>query len=110
MFAVIYRGSVYPELERDYLALWSQITEYFMTHRNAIGSCLHKTDKGEYIAYSRWPDKQTRDASWGADANVNNEPEIAFAIEQFKKCIDRTKPFDEICMDVVQDLLNDEKM
>lgn len=108
MFAVIYRGSVYPELEQEYIALWSQITEYFMTHRGAIGSCLHKTDEGEYIAYSRWPDKATRDKSWGAEADVN-EPEIALVIERFKKCIDRSEPFDEICMDVVQDLLTVEK-
>ena len=109
MFAVIYRGSVYPELEQEYLYLWGQIAEYFMTHRSAIGSCLHKTDKGEYIAYSRWPDKQTRDASWGAEADVN-EPEIALAIERFKKCIDKSKPFDEMHMDVLQDLLTTEKI
>lgn len=109
MFAVIYRGSVYPELEQEYRALWGQIAGYFMAHRGAIGSCLHKTDQGEYVAYSRWPDKQTRDASWGPEADIHSNPEIALAIEQFKKCIDRSEPFDEICMDVVQDLLTVEK-
>lgn len=39
MFAVIYRGSVYPELEQEYLAL--------------IDSCLRKTDEGGCVAYCR---------------------------------------------------------
>lgn len=45
LFAVIYRGSVYPELEKEYQALGGQITEHFMTHIGAVGSCHHKTER-----------------------------------------------------------------
>ena len=106
MYAVIYRGSIHPELEQKYLALWRQLTEYSISNRGAVGSCLHKTEQGEYIAYTRWPDKQTRDDCWGSGANLDADPEIVLAIEEFKKCVDRTKPFEGISMNMAQDLLD----
>jgi NTP pyrophosphatase (non-canonical NTP hydrolase) len=103
MFAVIYRGFVYPEREQEYLVLWRQVAQYFIAHAGALGSCLHKTEQGEYVAYSRWPDQATRDASWGVGRKVHRA-EIETAAEQLKACIDRSKPYDEICMEVVDDL------
>ncbi len=108
MFAVIYRGYVYPEAERDYQKLWHQIAQYFIEHRGALGSCLHKSTDGSWIAYSRWPDQATRDASWPQEGEAFSEtlnPEIKAVILAFKKCIDKDQPFQEICMKVMDDLL-----
>ena len=63
MFAVIYIGYVHPEHESEYRKLWKQIAIYFIKNRGTIGSRLHKTSEEEYLAYSMWPDKKTRDAS-----------------------------------------------
>lgn len=105
MFAVLYRGYIYPEREQEYQDMWKIVASYFINNRGAIGSVLHRTDAGEYIAYSRWPDRQTRDASWGDNADQAMDDHVLDAIERLKACIDRDKPYDEICMDVREDLL-----
>jgi len=66
---------------------------------------LHKADDGSWIAYSRWPNKNIRDASWGDDTKANGIAiEMECSIQELKACIDPNKPFQEICMTVVNDL------
>ena len=108
MFAVIYKGHVHQGVEAEYKRLWRQIAQYFIEHRGALGSCLHKTAEGEWVAYSRWPDKAMRDASWpqeGESVDESLSTEIKQAIESLKKCIDKDQPYQEICMEVVDDFL-----
>lgn len=51
-------------------------------------SCLHKADDGMWVAYSRWPDKATRDAAWPGDREPTEKlsPEIRKAIAGIKNC------------------------
>ncbi len=76
----------------------------------ARGSCLHKGADGLWVAYSRWPDKATRDAAWPGD-NAPNEVlplEIQASIKKiqaFKKENQDLEIYDEICLEVVDDLL-----
>ncbi len=62
------------------------------------------------MAYSRWPDKATRDAAWPGD-NAPNEVlplEIQASIKKiqaFKKENQDLEIYDEICLEVVDDLL-----
>lgn len=106
MFAVIYRSYIKTELEESYQQLWNQVASYFIQHRGAIGSCLHKTEDGIWLAYSRWPDKATRDASWSSDNAVEDlPPTIKEAIVKMKDCGDQNRKLPEICMEVVDDLL-----
>lgn len=107
MFAVIYRAHVLPGCEEQYQQLWEVIAKYFVERRGAIGSCLHKTEEGYWLAYSRWPDKATRDASWpGDDAPSTELPDnIRQAIIDIKACVDQERKFPQIQMEVVNDLL-----
>lgn len=107
MFAAIYRSVIKPDKEEEYQKLWRQVASYFINHRGALGSCLHKTEDGIWLAYSRWPDKATRDASWpGENAPSNELPdEIREAIIRIKDCGDSNKIFPEIAMEIVDDLL-----
>jgi hypothetical protein len=107
MFAVIYRSYIKQELEDECQRLWNQVASYFIQHRGAIGSCLHKTEEGIWLAYSRWPDKATRDASWSSDNNpINDLPDVVKeAIIKMKDCGDENRKLPEICMEVVDDLL-----
>ena len=107
MFAVIYRGYVKPGREEKYKRLWHTIASYFIQHRGATGSCLHKAEDGLWVAYSRWPDKVTRDASWpGENAPALDLPaEIQEAIIAIKSCVDQERKFSELCLEVVDDLL-----
>lgn len=107
MFAVIYRGYLKPNCESQYRQAWQIVANYFVKHRGALGSCLHKTQDNLWIAYSRWPSKATRDASWpGEDAPSNELPEVVReAIKTIQASLDTTQKFPEICMEVVEDLL-----
>ncbi|HUD02261.1 MAG TPA: antibiotic biosynthesis monooxygenase [Rhabdochlamydiaceae bacterium] len=108
MFAVIYQSYLKPGREDDYKSAWHQIASYFVEKRGALGSCLHRTDDGKWIAYSRWPDKATRDASWpGENAPSHELPaEIRQAILTIKECMDQDRKIPDICMDMVSDLLH----
>ena len=33
-----------------------------------LGSCLHKADNGEYVAYARWPNRK----AWESDKEIKN--------------------------------------
>src|SRR5580692_3225161 len=103
MFAVIYRSYIKPGLEEEYQKLWNQIANYFIQYRGAIGSCLHKTEDGIWLAYSRWPDKATRDASWSSDHHCANDlpDDIKEAIVKIKDCGDQNRKLSEISMEVV---------
>lgn len=106
MFAVIYRSYVKPELEEEYQKLWNQVANYFIQNRGAIGSCLHKTEDGMWLAYSRWPDKATLDASWSSDSTIEDLPHlIKETIVNMKNCTDQDRKLPEIGMEVVDDLL-----
>ncbi len=110
MFAVIYRFKLKPHQEEIYQAYWHKIATYFMTKRGAIGSCLHKGKDNLWVAYSRWPDKATRDASWPGDDAPNAElpqdiRETIKHMQDIKKDNEDLETYDEICLDVVEDLL-----
>jgi len=109
MFAVIYRGYVNEKMESLYLKCWHQIATYFVDKRGALGSSLHKTEEGYWLAYSRWPDKATRDASWpGDDAPSDELPdEIRQAIVDIQRCIDQERKFPDICMEMVDNIQNE---
>lgn len=111
MFAVIYKFKLKPSQEELYQHHWHKIADFFIKNCGAIGSCLHKGEDGLWVAYSRWPDKRTRDASWPGEESPHNElPEkirqsiqIMQAIKQENS--DLKDSYEEICLHVVNDLL-----
>jgi hypothetical protein len=107
MFAAIYQGYLKPGCEKEYQRLWKIIATYFIEKRGALGSCLHKSSDGLWVAYSRWPDRATRDASWpGEDAPSEVlPPEIREAIIKIKDCIDQNRKIPDLSLEVVDDLL-----
>ncbi|MAZ44894.1 MAG: hypothetical protein CMF48_06955 [Legionellales bacterium] len=110
MFAVIYRFKLKPTQEKQYIKCWNEIANYFSTERGAVGSCLHKGEDGLWVAYSRWPDRQTRDASWPIGEGINQSlpPHIQDAIQymvEIKEHNSSLQQYDEICLDVVEDKL-----
>jgi heme-degrading monooxygenase HmoA len=110
MFVVIYRFTLQAHQEKIYQQCWDKLTNYFIKQRGAIGSCLHKGDNGLWIAYSRWPDKATRDASWNdAETTRQQFPEaVQNAIETMQKIkmenVD-LEQYEEICCEVINDKL-----
>lgn len=97
MFSVIYPGFLKPKKESLYHASWHQIAGHFVKECGALGSALHQTETGEWIAYSRWPDQKTRDKAW-----IDQEKK---AIQVLKECLDQDRPSEEIPMTLIGDLL-----
>jgi hypothetical protein len=111
MFAVIYRGYVKTGHENQYINYWKTISSYFMHKRGALASTLHKAEDGMWIAYSKWPDKARRDASWPINKNpINSELpfEIQEAIIGLKQCLILEKQLPEIRMEVMEDIILNE--
>ncbi len=110
MFAVIYRFKLKPEQEANYQRNWKIVANYFKQFCGALGSCLHKGDDQLWVAYSRWPDKATRDAAWPgekeADENFSLEVKNAIKEMQQLKAINQDlEQYPDICMEVVEDLI-----
>lgn len=108
MFAVIYRAFIKSGLELEYQEAWRLVASYFVKYRGSLGSSLHRTSEGMWVAYSRWPDEATRDASWpreNAPVDIILPDEIKKAIATIQNCIDQTQKLPDICMEVVDDLL-----
>jgi hypothetical protein len=93
MFAVIYQSYIKQGLEDPYKKAWHAVAEYFIQRRGSLGSCLHQTREGLWLAYSRWPDKATRDKSWpGLDAPSSELPELVReAIVIIQNCMDQER-------------------
>jgi hypothetical protein len=108
MFAVIYQGYIKPGREEEYQEVWNKIACYFVEHRGALGSCLHRAADGLWVAYSRWPDKATKEASWPKKSDLSKElpEEIQKAVLTLKECLDQERPMFEMYLDVVNDLLD----
>jgi len=106
MFAVIYQSYLKPGREVEYQEAWNKVAQYFVDHRGALGSCLHKTSDGLWVAYSRWPDKATRDNSWPGKKNAPSEElpaDIREAVLTIRDCLDSDRIIPELCMEVVND-------
>ena len=72
---------------------------------------MHKGEDNIWVAYSRWPNKATRDASWPGDnaphehlpTDICESIKIMQAIKEENKKI--ANYYEEFCLDVVEDLL-----
>jgi hypothetical protein len=103
MFAAIYRSWLRADSEAPYLQCWQQIADYFVSQRGAIGSCLHQTEPGYWLAYSRWPKQAIRDAAWPGEGSPSKSlpKTIQQAISTIRNCIDQARRFDDISMDIL---------
>jgi hypothetical protein len=111
MFAVIYKFKLKPEQEELYQSHWHKIASFFKENCGAIGSCLHKGENGLWIAYSRWPDKSTRDAAWPGDDRPNNDfPQDIYNSIKTMQVIQKENSefessYEEFCLKLIDDLL-----
>lgn len=105
-YGVIYRSYIKKDKEADYQVYWNQIATFFVKEKGALGSTLHKTEKDLWVAYSRWPDKKTKEANWSKDSKLDTFPEyIQKAIKGLKNCLDLTKEeFPEIGMEIIEEI------
>lgn len=59
MFIVIYSFKVKEGREKEFRALWAGLTSQIYKYEGSLGSRLHLSDEGIFIAYAQWPDRKT---------------------------------------------------
>lgn len=75
---------------------WAAMTIEFRDTHGGLGSCLHKDEDGNLIAYARWPDSQV----WKNDKTILN----TVAMNEMIECIE--KSFPAVPLEVINDLLD----
>lgn len=67
MFAVMYRWRLKAGREEQFADAWAEMTDEFLEVHGGLGSCLHKSDDGLWVAYARWPNRKTWEKEKGFD-------------------------------------------
>jgi len=57
MFCVIYRFAVKAGCEEQFVQAWQACTEEIRVEQGGLGSRLHKTSDGAWLAYAQWPSR-----------------------------------------------------
>jgi heme-degrading monooxygenase HmoA len=77
MFNVMYHWKVKEGCEENFRNAWRRATEAIYQKYNSLGSRLHKSDDGRWIAYAQWRSRE----DWQAMQNSSEAcDEEAFAM------------------------------
>lgn len=97
MFNVIYRWRVKESCEESFRDAWRRATEAIHQKYYSLGSRLHKSDDGRWIAYAQWRSRE----DWQA---MQNSP-LAADEEAFAVMRDSIEGTTEVtCMTLADDL------
>lgn len=97
MYTVLYRWKLDETKLDQFIKAWEIVTRHYLLNHGALGSRLHKTEKGDYAAYAQWPTKADREKAFSAD----NAPHDA--VKKMQEAI--LERFTPIEMYVLSDLL-----
>jgi choline dehydrogenase-like flavoprotein len=98
MFVVLYRWRIRPEMETQFIAAWSEVTDYYrQNERNWRGSRLHRGSDGIFYSYAQWTSAEDRRRAF------ENRPELPAASAKMREAVDES--FSEIVLETVADFL-----
>ncbi len=102
-FVAIYRWRIAPGKESAFRGAWAQMTRAIREQRGGLGSRLHRTQDGVFVAYAQWP---SREAWEHSRAQASCDPA---ASQQMGDCIESS--LETTLLDVEHDLLecNDQR-
>jgi len=66
MYCVSYKFTLLSnnsETRRQFIEVWSALTDFFRDSCGALGSRLHYADDGAFYAYAQWPSKAVKTAA-----------------------------------------------
>jgi len=96
-FCVVYRFKVRAGLEAEFQAAWATLTRAYKRDRGGLGSRLHRTEDGLWVAYAQWPNRQM----W-AESRALGPPDHAAGEAMARTVEARLEP---LLMEPVNDLL-----
>lgn len=59
MLSVILEFDVIEGKEHEFITAWTETTQVIYENFGSLGSRLHTSETGTYIAYAQWPDEDT---------------------------------------------------
>lgn len=99
MFTVLYRWRVKPELERQFIESWSEITGRLREKYDSLGSRLHRgADDGIFYAYAQWKSSEQREQAFRVEESVTSEAE-----RRMREAVVESYP--EIVLETIADFL-----
>jgi heme-degrading monooxygenase HmoA len=99
MLAAIYQWRVKPGRESEFVQAWSRLTTIIYERQGSLGSRLHRTEDGHFLAYAQWPNLD----AYHASDRVPSLPEEEHCRAILRDCAERLRP--DIFMTLVQDQL-----
>ena len=75
MLAVVLEFDVIEGMENKFRKAWIETTDIIYQNFGSLGSRLHKSDNGKFIAYAQWPDLNVyeNDHHWPDDSKSTRE-------------------------------------
>ena len=98
MFVIINSFKVKSGKTAEFEEAWHDLTEQLYVHSGSLGARLHKTEHGEYIGYSQWPEKET----W-SNALDKIPKKYQYVRQNLSSCCTETKNI--FNLDIIADLL-----
>jgi hypothetical protein len=86
MIAVLYSWRIKLEKEKQFIAAWSEITEFFLNNHLSLGSRLHRDSNGIFYGYAQWKSLEQREIAF------QNSSEIHDAVERMRNSIEESFP------------------
>jgi hypothetical protein len=97
MFVVIYRWRLGPDKEREFQEAWERVTREYVSSASSLGSRLHRSSDGVWVAYAQWPSR----VAWESAAVTSDEGRAALAT--LRQAVEER--FEPILLDLVADHL-----
>ena len=97
MLAVIYRWRVAPGKEQQFQVAWEFVTREFLANAGSLGSRLHRSSDGMWVAYAQWPDRD----SWERATASSDEGRLA--LDSLSSVV--LKTFEPLLLEPVADYL-----
>tara|TARA_R110000751_G_scaffold27112_2_gene71888 strand:+ start:557 stop:880 length:324 start_codon:yes stop_codon:yes gene_type:complete len=101
MIAVLLEFDVIAGMESQFRKAWVETTDIIYENFGSLGSRLHKSDNGKFIAYAQWPDLSVyeNDHHWPDDSKCTRE--------KMRACLKIGKPTVLHTLTLDTDLLKD---
>ena len=63
MLSIVLEFRVIEGKEDEFIRAWTKCTEVIYQNFQSLGSRLHRSETGSFIAYAQWPDQTTYETS-----------------------------------------------
>ena len=82
MFVMLYRWKLRLGKEEQFIAAWSDITDYFRREFDSLGSRLHLGDDGLYYAFAQWKSAEDLEKAFAESEEIEAGKRMSEAIEE----------------------------